>query len=96
MNEPNLSVLEQKLTDLVVKVSDLAVRLDRLAENLSNQYVAKATYDAHREADDRRVKELEKDNDARAATMRQIGAGLAIQILFLLILAAGVINNMGK
>lgn len=96
MNEPNLSVLEQRLTDLVVKVTELAGRLDKLAENLGSQYVSKGEYGAHRESDARRVAELEKDNDARAATMRQIFAGLAVQILFLLILAAGVISNLGS
>lgn len=96
MTEPNLSVLEQRLADLVSKVTELTIRLDKIAENMTNQYVSKGEYAAHREADNRRVGELEKDNDARAATMRQIFAGLAIQILFLLILAAGVINNLGN
>lgn len=95
MSEPNLGLIEQRLTDLIVKVTDLTVRLDKMAENLGAQYVSKDAYIVQRAADDRRVQELEKDNDARAATMRQIFAGLAVQILFLLILAAGVINNVG-
>lgn len=93
---PNLDVLLIKIQHLVDQQAVLTKRLDDFAQTLASSYVATKTYEAHRESDDRRFKELEKDNENQGAFRRQVVSGFVVGFLLLLIPLVGVVASVGK
>lgn len=91
-NDPNWGVVMEQIRGIVAEQARLATQMTALAEDLKNAYVPKGTYDAHREAYDRRFKELEKDNENAQAFRRQVAAGFIVGFLLILLPLLGTIN----
>lgn len=96
MSEPmdSIPLIMEQIRGLVETQKGLAKQLEVLSGKLEATYVPKGTYMAHRESDERRFKELEKDNDNGAAFRRQVAAGFIVGFLLLLIPLLGTINSL--
>ena len=81
--DPTTRELMIELRAAVSQINALAARLDALTSTLAATYVPRGEYTAHREADDRRMGEVEKDISSQAAFRRQVAAGVLIGLLLL-------------
>ena len=89
----NIPIIMEQIRSIVETQKALATQLESLHTKLESTYVPKGTYEAHRESDDRRFKELEKDNESGAAFRRQVAAGFIVGFLMLLVPLLGTINQ---
>lgn len=81
--DPTPRELMIELRGAVDQINKLTARLDALTQTLASTYVPRGEYVAHREADDRRMGEIEKDMSGQAAFRRQVAAGVLIGLLLL-------------
>lgn len=91
--DSNWAVVMEQIRNIVAEQARIVAEVRALAEDLKNTYVPKGTYDAHREANDRRFKELEKDNENAQAFRRQVAAGFIVGFLLILLPLLGTINQ---
>jgi hypothetical protein len=91
--DPTPRELLIQLQAAVAQIDALTARLDGLTQTLASTYVPRGEYTAHREADDRRFKEIEGDVAAQAGFRRQVAAGFAVGFLLLL---AGIVLNLAR
>lgn len=97
--EPTPRELLIQLQAAVAQINALALRLDSLTQTLATTYVPRGEYVAHREADDRRMGEIEGDLSKQEGFRRQVGAGFAVGLLLLIvgaILALARIPGVGS
>lgn len=91
--DPTPRELLIQIQNLTVQVTNLAEQVSDLTRTLGSAYVPRGEYVAHREADDRRFKEIEGDVAQGAGFRRQVAAGFAVGFLLIL---AGVILNLAR
>lgn len=82
--DPTPRELLIRLEAAVAQNNILTARLDALTSTLASTYVPRGEYTAHREADDRRMGEVEKDISSQSAFRRQVAAGVLIGLLLLI------------
>lgn len=87
MSEPSLGELERRLIDLTAAVQ-------RLADTMSTTYATKESVSSLEKLHDAEIRELKKDNDARAGQVRQITAGLIVAGLMLLLSLVGQVQSL--
>lgn len=81
--DPTPRELMIELRAAVSQINTLAIRLDEITKTMATSYIPRGEYTAHREADDRRMGEIEKDISGQAAFRRQVAAGVLIGLLLL-------------
>lgn len=84
-SEPTTRELLIQLQNLAAQVSGLVSRIDDLTRTMGTTYVSRETWTEARTADERRFRELEKDNDNQAGFRRQVLAGFAVGLLLTLV-----------
>lgn len=92
-SDPTPRELLIQLQAVVTQINALTARLDGLTQTLASTYVPRGEYVAHREADDRRFKEIEGDNEKQSGFRRQVAAGFAVGFLLLL---AGIVLQLAR
>lgn len=85
---------EPSVAELVRRVEALVTSVENLTNRIEATYATKESVEGLRMVVEQRLKELEKDNDARANTQRQIVAGLVIGFVMLLIPLISAIQNI--
>ncbi|WP_028654882.1 hypothetical protein [Nocardioides sp. J54] len=93
-SDPTPRELLIQLQAAVAQIDALTARLDGLTQTLASSYVPRGEYAAHREADDRRFKEVEGDLAAQAGFRRQVAAGFAVGFLLLLATVIGTLAQV--
>lgn len=83
-DDPTPRELLIQLQGAVSQINALAVRLDGLTQTLSTTYLPRGEYAEAREANNRRVGEIEKDIENQAAFRRQVAAALLVGLLLLI------------
>ena len=79
---------EPSLGEILRRLNEIAKQQERFAE----RFVTKEQSDIELRLRDQRLDELEKDNDARAGTTRQIVASLIVGFLLVLIPLVGTVQ----
>lgn len=92
-DDPTPRELLIQLESAVAQINALTARLDGLTHTLASTYVPRGEYTAHREADDRRFREIEGDIATQAGFRRQVAAGFAVGFLLVL---AGIILSLAR
>ena len=79
---------EPSLGEILRRLNEIAKQQERFVE----RFVTKEQSDIELKLRDQRLDELEKDNDARAGTTRQIVASLIVGFLLVLIPLVGTVQ----
>ena len=79
---------EPSLGEILRRLNEIAKQQERFVE----RFVTKEQSDIELRLRDQRLDELEKDNDARAGTTRQIVASLIVGFLLVLIPLVGTVQ----
>lgn len=87
MNEPSNAELVRRIEELVRAIEGLTSRME-------TTYATKEAVQGLREVHGTKIRELEKDNEARAGFNRQIIAALVIGFVLLLIPLIGQIQSV--
>lgn len=72
--------LVQQFSALARQMEQVVIRIESLQATLQSTYVPKETYSAHREADDRRFTDIEKDLEVQSGSRRQLVAGVILAV----------------
>lgn len=85
---------EPSVAELVRRVEDLVKSVERLTNTMESTYATKEAMQGLKDLHATKIRELEKDNEARANTFRQIIASLVIGFVLLLIPLIGQIQSI--
>lgn len=82
--EPTTREVMIEVRAAIAQLNALTRQVESLTQTMATTYVPRGEYNAHREADDRRVGEVEKDVDNQSSFRRQVAAGALIGLLLLI------------
>lgn len=89
----NAPLLMEQIKGVIQRQAELAKQLENLSDKLASTYVQQGTYAANRESDERRFRELEKDNENSAGFRRQVAAGFIVGFLLILLPLLGTVTS---
>ena len=92
--QPTTAELLRRIDDIVRTQERLAGRLESLTESLSTQYLPRGEYREARKADQQRITEVEKDLSNAATFRRQVLAGVALQVIGIVVVAIAVLARV--
>lgn len=84
---------EPSNAELVRRIEELVRSVERLTSTMESTYATKEAVAALRELHASQIRELQKDNEARAGTNRQIIASIVVGFVLLLIPLVGSIQT---